>query len=147
MISVHIQELSVDDHIPQIKPFMDQFNSNQELALPPYDRVHFWLAAYEGEQYIGGVVGSMVWGLLYIQLLAVDHVYRGKGIGADLLQAIEDQARQQGAKVSELTTMSWQAPHFYMKYGYTIFGEIHDIPIEGQTKYYMKKNLLSSTQS
>lgn len=141
MILLHIQELLLDHNLPQIGIFLNQHNLHNDLQIPDYESIPFSLAAYEGEQYIGGVTGSMAWGLLYIRYLAVDPVYRGQGVGAKLLQAIEDQARQQGAKISELTTMSWQAPHFYMKYGYVIFGEIQDIPIVGETKYYLKKTL------
>lgn len=136
-----IQELSLDENLLQIGTFLDQHNMNNDLHLPAYESIPFSLAAYEGEQYIGGVTGSMAWGLLHIRYLAVDPVYRGQGVGAKLLQAIEDQARQQGARISELTTMSWQAPHFYIKYGYVIFGEIKDIPIEGQSKIYLQKRL------
>lgn len=138
---MHIQELSLDEILLQIGTFLDQHNMNNNLHLPAYESIPFSLAAYEGKQYIGGVTGSMAWGLLYIRYLAVDPVYRGQGVGAKLLQAIEDQARQQGARISELTTMSWQAPHFYIKYGYVIFGEIKDIPIEGQSKIYLQKRL------
>lgn len=136
-----IQELSLDENLLQIGTFLDQHNMNNNLQIPAYESIPFSLAAYEGEQYIGGVTGSMAWGLLYIRYLAVDPVYRGQGVGAKLLQAIEDQARQQGARISELTTMSWQAPHFYIKYEYVIFGEIKDIPIEGQSKIYLQKRL------
>lgn len=141
MISLHIQELSLDENVPQIGTFLDQHNMNNDLHLPSYESIPFSLAAYEGEQYIGGVTGAMAWGLLYIRYLAVNPAYRGQGVGAKLLEAIEDQARQQGARISELTTMSWQAPHFYIKYGYVIFGEIKDIPIEGQSKIYLQKRL------
>lgn len=141
MIFLHIQELSLDHNVPQIGVFLDQHNMNNDLHIPDYESIPFSLAAYEGEQYIGGVTGAMAWGLLYIRYLAVDPAYRGQGVGAKLLQAIEDQARQQGAMISELTTMSWQAPHFYIKYGYVIFGEIKDIPIKGQSKIYLQKYL------
>lgn len=141
MISLHIQELPQDNNEPQIGKFLDQHNMNNDLHVPPYESISFSLAAYDGEQYIGGVTGAMAWGLLYIRYLAVDPAYRGQGVGAKLLQAIEDQARQQGAKVSELTTMSWQAPHFYQKYGYVIFGEVHNVAVEGQSKIYLQKNL------
>ncbi|MNC61397.1 N-acetylglutamate synthase [compost metagenome] len=90
---------------------------------------------------MGGVTGDVAWNILNVHLLAVDPACRGTGLGASLLAEIENRARQLGCKVSELTTMSWQAPHFYQKQGYEIFGEIKDCPNEGHTKYYLKKRL------
>jgi len=36
--------------------------------------------------------------------------------------------------------MSWQAPLFYQKYGYTVIGTLPDIP-EGNQKYLLMKAL------
>ncbi|ANE45763.1 hypothetical protein SY83_04995 [Paenibacillus swuensis] len=136
-----IIELTYEDNQQQISNLLEKHSKSSDPNIPPYVRETISLAAYEDDIYIGGVTGDMVWNILNVHLLAVDLNYRGNGLGAALLKEIEARARLAGCKVSELTTMSWQAPHFYQKQGYAIFGEIKNCPVEGETKFYLKKIL------
>jgi ribosomal protein S18 acetylase RimI-like enzyme len=65
---------------------------------------------------------------------------RGCGYGHQLLTRLEDEARQRGARHAHLDTFSFQAPTFYQRHGYRIFGELPDYPA-GHTRYYMVKDL------
>ncbi|WP_338552568.1 GNAT family N-acetyltransferase [Paenibacillus sp. KS-LC4] len=136
-----ISEISYENNQKEISRLLELHSEAANMSIPPYEREVISLAAYENDTYIGGVTGDMVWNILNVHLLAVDPSYRGNGLGGALLNEIETLARQRGCKVSELTTMSWQAPHFYQKQGYEIFGEMKDCPNEGDTKFYLKKNL------
>ncbi|ANY68028.1 hypothetical protein BBD42_17255 [Paenibacillus sp. BIHB 4019] len=136
-----ISEISYENNQKEISRLLELHSEAANMNIPPYKREVISLAAYENDTYIGGVTGDMVWNILNVHLLAVDPSYRGNGLGGALLNEIEALARQRGCKVSELTTMSWQAPHFYQKQGYEIFGEMKDCPNEGHTKFYLKKNL------
>lgn len=136
-----ITELHHDQNQRAISRLLEQHSRNADQSIPPYEREWVSLAAYENDTYIGGIIGDIVWNILNVHLLAVDPSYRGSGLGGALLTELENQARLRGCKVSELTTMSWQAPRFYQKQGYEIFGEIKDCPNEGHTKYYLKKSL------
>lgn len=138
---MNIIELEHGQNQQKISRLLEEHSRRADQDIPPYEREVLSLAAYEDGTYIGGITGDMVWNILSVHLLAVDPVSRGNGLGGALLQELEARARQRGCKVSELTTMSWQAPHFYLKQGYEIFGEIKDCPLEGQTKYYLKKKL------
>ncbi|KUP24246.1 hypothetical protein AWJ19_10900 [Paenibacillus sp. DMB5] len=120
---------------------LEEHRHGADSSIPAYERKMLSFAAYENDCFVGGVTGDVAWYILNVNLLAVDPSCRGTGLGAALLAEIENRARQLGCKVSELTTMSWQAPHFYQKQGYEIFGEIKDCPNEGHTKYYLKKRL------
>jgi GNAT superfamily N-acetyltransferase len=89
---------------------------------------------------VGGLLGDTFWGWLYVSILWIDESLRGQGYGHRLLVAAEQEAIARGCHHALLDTMSFQARPFYEKYGYTVFGELHDIPV-GHSRYYMQKPL------
>jgi GNAT superfamily N-acetyltransferase len=98
-------------------------------------------ALYAPDQSIvGGVIGETHWGWLYINLMWVKEELRGCGYGWKLLMAAEEEARQRGAMNVYLDTFSFQAPSFYKKHGYQVFGVLHDFP-PGHQRYYLTKKL------
>jgi GNAT superfamily N-acetyltransferase len=92
------------------------------------------------QQVIGGIIGVTYWNWLYIELLFIPEALRSKGYGRQLMQQAEEEARQRGAQHAYLDTFSFQAPEFYAKLGYRVFGELADFPL-GQTRYFMTKEL------
>jgi ribosomal protein S18 acetylase RimI-like enzyme len=86
------------------------------------------------------VIGVTYWDWLSIDLMWIKDDLRGRGYGSRLLTLIEDAARQRGAKHAHLDTFSFQAPGFYKKHGYQVFGELPDFP-SGHTRYYLVKQL------
>ena len=89
---------------------------------------------------IGGIIGGTYWGWMYVDILWVHEDHRGKGIGTKLLTEAETEAKARGCHHVHLDTMSWQAPDFYKKQGYSILGIIYDIP-DGYKKYLLMKAL------
>ena len=89
---------------------------------------------------VGGVIGQVHWDWLNIDLMWVQENLREQGYGQQLLGLIENKARELGAKNAYLDTFSFQAPGFYQKYGYQIFGELKDFPT-GHQRYYLTKAL------
>jgi GNAT superfamily N-acetyltransferase len=89
---------------------------------------------------LGGVIGIIYWDWLAVDLMWLPEELRGRGFGHQLLTTIEDEARRRGARHVHLDTFSFQAPEFYKKYGYRVFGELKDFPA-GHTRYYMTKEL------
>jgi ribosomal protein S18 acetylase RimI-like enzyme len=65
---------------------------------------------------------------------------RGQGYGSQLLKLIEEEGRRRGARHVHLDTFSFQAPEFYKRYGYRVYGELQDFP-PGYTRYYLTKEL------
>ena len=88
----------------------------------------------------GGVIGVIFWDWFYIDLMWVKEELRGRGYGHRLLTQAEDEARRRGAKNVHLDTFSFQAPDFYKKHGYRVFGELKDYP-RGHTRYFLTKQL------
>jgi len=92
------------------------------------------------EEVLGGVIAEVYWNWLYIDLMFVKEDYRGQGYGRRLLNTIENKARELGARNVFLDTFSFQAPEFYKKYGYQVFGELEGFP-DGHQRYYLTKTL------
>jgi len=105
---------------------------------------HFQRLCYvlqsEDQDILGGVLGEIHWDWLYIDLMWVSEELRGKGYGQQLLSAIEEGARKRGARKAHLDTFSFQAPGFYIRNGYRIFGQLEDYPT-GQQRYFLTKQL------
>ncbi|WP_311749229.1 GNAT family N-acetyltransferase [Proteus terrae] len=94
----------------------------------------------ENGKKIGGITGDILGNWLRIRYLWVDKAYRGQNIGTELLQTMENTAKEKGAKYAEVDTFSFQALPFYQKQGFVIFGTLENYPISDK-KYYLRKKL------
>ncbi len=92
------------------------------------------------QEIVGGVVAAVYWDWLYIDLMWLEEEYRKCGYGSRLLTLVEAEARRRGAKHAYLDTFSFQAPDFYKKHGYQVFGELRDFP-PGHQRYFLTKEL------
>ena len=91
-------------------------------------------------QITGGIYGWTWGGCLEIKYLWVREDLRGMGHGKNLMLAAEREAIARGCRQALLDTHSFQAPDFYKKLGYEIFGVLEGYPFQHK-KYYLKKNL------
>jgi GNAT superfamily N-acetyltransferase len=89
---------------------------------------------------VGGLLGGTYWGWLHVDILWIHESLRYQGYGQALLLAAEQEAKRRGCRYAHLDTMSFRALPFYEQQGYTIFGELNDIPA-GHSRYFMKKEL------
>jgi GNAT superfamily N-acetyltransferase len=94
----------------------------------------------DSDQLIAGLYGEVYWQAIEIDRLWVDDAFRGKGIGTQLLNKAIDFGRQQKAIYIHLTTFSFQAPDFYRRHGFSIVGEMKDMP-PGHSKFWLRKEL------
>ena len=92
------------------------------------------------QEIVGGVIGATYWNWLYINLMWIKEEFRGRGFGHQLLTLAEQEALQRGAEYAYLDTFSFQAPDFYKKHGYEVFGELKDFP-PGHQRYFLSKQL------
>ena len=88
----------------------------------------------------GGVIAVTYWDWLSIDLMWLREDLRGRGYGSRLLALAEEAGRRYGAKHAYLDTFSFQAPDFYAKHGYRVFGELPDFP-PGHRRTYLTKEL------
>jgi len=91
------------------------------------------------------LIGSTHWGWLHLDLLWLQQGLRGQGWGHPLLRAAKEEARQGGCHDAYLDTFSFQAPEFYRKHGYQVFGELADFPV-GHRRTFMRKRLEKKRQ-
>jgi len=89
---------------------------------------------------IGGLVGSSLCGWVYVNTVWVADEYRHRGIGKKLMSLAEDEGRRRGCHHARLETSEAQAPGFYFKLGYSVFGVLDDYP-KGLKLYFFQKTL------
>ncbi len=94
----------------------------------------------EAGSIVGGVTCTLFWQHMHIDFLWVEETKRKEGLGAKLLAEAENFAKQKGARLIKLDSFSFQAPRFYEKHGYTVYGKLTNHPV-GHTQYYLVKRL------
>ncbi len=92
-------------------------------------------------QLVGGLLGATYWGWLIIEIFWIAEEARGHGYGQKMVQMAEQEAIKRGCRHAHLDTMSFQAPDFYAKLGYTEFGKLEGLPA-GHNRHYLQKQLV-----
>jgi ribosomal protein S18 acetylase RimI-like enzyme len=100
----------------------------------------FALIARSGDRLVAGLVGSVFWNWLYIDLLWVEPERVRRGLGRRLMREAEERAKAVGLTGLYLWTESWQAPKFYEELGLQRFAEFDDFP-PGHKRFGYRKYL------
>lgn len=88
---------------------------------------------------LGGLWGTILFDWFQIELIAVPQAFRKRGLGAAVLAAAEATAYARRCRGIWVDTFAFQAPDFYRKAGYTLFGFIEDHPVGSARYFYHKK--------
>lgn len=91
-------------------------------------------------QVLGGLTGRTSLGLLFVDLFYLPPELRGGGLGGELLRRAEAEAVRRGCRHAVLHTINFQAPGFYAKQGWAVFGEVPSAPT-GVRRVFMHKEL------
>lgn len=89
---------------------------------------------------VGGLTGRTSLGLWFVDLFHLPAAHRGNGLGSRVLKAAEDEARRRGCRSGVLYTLSFQAPDFYVKHGWVVFGRVPCDPV-GTCRVFLSKDL------
>lgn len=120
-----------------VRKGLDTYDASQEAFV---DWVPLALFARNADGLIiAGLTGSTYWGYLYVGRLWTDQRFRQAGLGSQLLEQAEQEARRRGCHSAHLMTGDFNALPFYLKRGYIVFGELHDMP-PGHIQYFMCKS-------
>ena len=121
------------------------FNLAHSTALPGEQHEPLPLHLYVLDQagtVLGGLVGRThsIPSWLEISVIWIDERVRSQGLGRQLMERAEGEARQRGCCYARLATSNYQAPAFYQKLGYTPYGTLEHCP-PGETVFYFWKSL------
>ena len=56
-----------------------------------------------------------------------------------LMEAVEKEGIKRGSTIAYTNTFPWQAPGFYEKLGYSLYGKLEDFPKGSALSYYSKR--------
>jgi GNAT superfamily N-acetyltransferase len=105
---------------------LGEFNEEQ---MGPRNTHNFVLSVRDGTgELVAGLVGETLWNALLVSVLWVHAQHRKTGYGTALMGQAEQIAEERACDVVFLNTMTFQAPGFYSKIGYKVFGELTDAP-------------------
>ena len=94
----------------------------------------------EATRITAGLDGYAYGGWLFVHYLWVHSDLRRRGIGRGLIAEAERRAFVLGCHSAHLDTFSFQAPDFYKKLGYRVFGAI-DYPPDHR-RFFLQKRLV-----
>jgi ribosomal protein S18 acetylase RimI-like enzyme len=109
------------------------------------DDIHFefeevsFILRNDDHDIVGGITGHYAWKCLHINLFWIDESVRGNGFGIQLLKEMENFAVEKECRLIKLDTLSFQAPEFYRKQGYEVFGTLNGYPSEKNSHFYFVK--------
>jgi GNAT superfamily N-acetyltransferase len=89
---------------------------------------------------VGGLLGRTSLGLLFIDLFFLPASMRKHGLGSRIMQVAEDEARRRGCRQAMVITINFQAPEFYQRHGYQMFGRVDCLP--GVARIFLSKDLV-----
>lgn len=84
------------------------------------------------------VMVSFLWNGMHIDSLWVDESVRGQNLGTKLMNMVEEEGINRGSTVSYTDTFTYQAPEFYEKLGYKLYGKLENFPENCSLNYYCK---------
>jgi ribosomal protein S18 acetylase RimI-like enzyme len=87
----------------------------------------------------GGLLAFTTMRNLVIEHIWVDERYRGVGLGRKLVMGAERRAKENGCIAVQTYALSFQAPAFFQKLGYEVFGVSDGYPNPVQEYYLIKR--------
>ena len=100
-----------------------------------------WVACRDmNGRIVAGARCVVLWRWLLLDWLWVEEARRSQGLGSLVLQRAEEAGAAERCTGVLLNTFSFQAPGFYRRHGYAVFGELADMP-PGETRYWMSKRI------
>jgi GNAT superfamily N-acetyltransferase len=138
-MSYNIEESNAESDIKAVQDGLKGFN-DAITGDGNYSPVTLVVRDEQG-QVIGGLLAHIYWQWIYVAILWLHEDIRGQGLGSQLLARAEQIGLAKGCHSIHLDTMSFQAPDFYLKHGYTIWGQLDDYP-PGHRRIFLKKSLV-----
>ena len=127
-----------DEDLEILKSGLTQYNESHTGPVF-YEKISSFVKNESGIV-MGGILGEINWNWMHIQGLWIDDTIRKGDWGSKLLANLEQYALSKGISNIRLETTTFQALDFYLKLGYSIFGELQNMP-SGHTSYFLQKQI------
>lgn len=92
----------------------------------------------ENKKSYAGIITTITWNGMHIDSLWVDESLRGHDYGTTLIKMAEEEAIKRGCTLVYTDTFLYQAPAFYEKLGYNLYGKLEGFPKGSALNYYSK---------
>lgn len=137
-------KICVEALTPELKMRIFQGFSKHALEMTGMDgkqeSIAFTATDAEGG-FAGNLTAEIFWGALHIKYLFVEEAYRGQGLARILMEYALQYAREQRCPFAFVETMSFQAPDFYQKMGFSLEYTRHGYA-GGASFHYLRKDLI-----
>ena len=88
---------------------------------------------------VGGVSGRTIYGHFLVEVVWVAEAMRGQGLGTELMERAEREARARQCTGAQVDTLSFQGLDFYRRLGFEVIGKVEGFPL-GHDRYFMLKH-------
>jgi GNAT superfamily N-acetyltransferase len=126
---------------PRIEAFLAERIYDHNAAATGYHDAESFTAVQEDASGAmeAGISGYTWGGCCFISYLWVVASSRGRGLGSNLLGAVERHAREKRCRLILVSSHSFQAPEFYVRKGYEPMAHIEDHPVGHSSSFYAKR--------
>ena len=134
---MHIRLENIESQKSQVIGDLIRSYNRSKREAAESEPLNLYIEDEQGEL-MAGLVAETFGNWLEIEYLFVKEGLRGQGIGSQLLQQAESEAKKRNCRFAFVNTYQFQAPAFYQKYGYKEVFTMKDYPYTGQRHYYQK---------
>ena len=129
---------STQNRFCDLTDFLEDYNNGKT---DPYNKSPFEFTIETNGQLSGGLSGYIGLRWMNIEILAIHPDHRKSGHGEALMNKAIEYALQKNCIGMRLSTVDFQAPDFYKKFGFEVYGTLDNHP-KGRKTYAMKKILI-----
>nr|WP_282572279.1 GNAT family N-acetyltransferase [Roseomonas acroporae] len=137
-LRIDVEDAPAAADLDRIPEGLEAFNEAMWPGHQPFRPLGVFVRDAAGK-ILGGLAGGTYGGWLYVRHFWVSEPLRGRGLGREMLARAERRALARGSHSVWLDTFSFQAPEFYRRQGYEVFGEL-DVP-PGYKRIFLRKAL------
>ena len=137
---ITLTDAPTPSEVAQISDDLDQFNID---VTDIEDRRPLAVLVKDPDtgKLLGGMTGRTSLGLMFVDVFHLPKSLRGSGLGSRILRMAEEEGKRRGCKAAVLYTINFQAPGFYERHGWEVFGEVPCDP-PGTSRIFMTKQLV-----
>jgi GNAT superfamily N-acetyltransferase len=142
-LRLEIDDNPTDADVTVLPEALEAFNESRWPGHQPWQPLAVF--ARDRDSIVAGLAGETYSGWLFIRYLWVSEALRGHGVGRKLMGDVEERAMERGCHSAWVDTFSFQAPGFYRKLGYEVFGEVDWSP--DHKRFFLRKRLTSTSRT